>query len=34
MYGVDIVESSSTLSRISVSMGKEVKINIAQGAEL
>lgn len=33
IYNVDIVESSSTLSRISVSMGKDIKINVAQGAE-
>lgn len=33
IFGVDVVENSSNLSRISVTMGKEVQINLAQGIE-
>ena len=32
IYGVDIVFSYDTFSRISVIMGKEIKINISKGA--
>ncbi|MDR2415680.1 MAG: flavohemoglobin expression-modulating QEGLA motif protein, partial [Candidatus Peribacteria bacterium] len=33
IFGVEVVENSSNLSRISLTMGKEVHINLAQGIE-
>jgi hypothetical protein len=33
IFGVEIVENSSNLSRISLTMGKEVNINLSQGVE-
>ena len=34
IFWVEIVENASSLSRMSITMGKEVKINISQGVEL
>jgi hypothetical protein len=33
IFGIEVVENSSNLSRISLTMGKEVQINLAQGIE-
>lgn len=33
IFGVEIIENSSNFARISITMGKEVKVNISQGVE-
>jgi len=33
IFGVDVVENSSNLARMSITMGKDVKINISQGID-
>ena len=33
LFGIEIVENSSNLSRVSVTMGETVNINISQGVE-
>ncbi|GHV21287.1 hypothetical protein FACS189428_1470 [Clostridia bacterium] len=33
IFDVEIIENSATLSRISITMGEEIKVNISQGVE-